>query len=143
MQCPSKYPFLGHDNSERMLLREGVINELPADICGKKETSKNVILVIGDGMGWEMVRAGAIARKVIDELEAMGCDTMVGCPDSDIGDMALTSFAGRTLADYYTEGMFSFNALTYFPMTGGIHNFLPFCNRRSWRRDVVPKPSQF
>lgn len=83
-----------------MLLREGVIDEIPSSLCGNPK-NKNVILVVGDGMGWEMVRSGAIARKVIDELEGMGCDTKAGCPDNA---MAMEAFAGRTLADYYTEG---------------------------------------
>jgi hypothetical protein len=51
--------------------------------------------------GWEMTRAGAIARQVIDELESLGCDTMEGCPDNDA---AREAFAGRSLSDYYTEG---------------------------------------
>lgn len=94
-------PFLGADSSQRLLLREGVIDEIPANLCDEREgkTKKNVILVIGDGMGWEMIRAGAIARQVVDELEAMGCDTKTGCPDMDI-----SAFDGRTLSDYYTEG---------------------------------------
>jgi alkaline phosphatase len=82
------------------LLREGVIDEIPPSLCGNPK-NKNVILVVGDGMGWEMIRAGAIARRVIDELENMGCDTKVGCPDLS---MAAEAFKGRTLADYYTEG---------------------------------------
>ena len=51
--------------------------------------------------------AGAIARRVLDELESLGCDTKTGCTSSDIGDAAMAAFAGRTLADYYTEGMTS------------------------------------
>jgi alkaline phosphatase len=51
--------------------------------------------------GWEMTRAGAIARQVIDELESLGCDTMEGCPDN--AD-AMEAFEGRSLSDYYTEG---------------------------------------
>ena len=47
-----------------------------------------------------MVRAGAIARKVIDELEDLGCNTKEGGCDSSLKDL----FAGRTLSDYYTEG---------------------------------------
>ena len=83
-----------------LLLREGVIDEIPASLCGHNNT-KNVILVIGDGMGWEMNRAGAVARRVLDELEALGCDTKVGCPDNAA---AIAAFEGRTLDDYYTEG---------------------------------------
>ena len=54
------------DNSERLLLREGVIDSLPKSLCDDVNSDspkgKNVILVIGDGMGWEMVRAGAVAK---------------------------------------------------------------------------------
>eukprot|EP00979_Chaetoceros_neogracilis_P006597 scaffold1341_cov295-Chaetoceros_neogracile.AAC.3 len=63
------------DNSERMLLREGIIDEIPASLCSNSANGKNVMLVVGDGMGWEMVRAGAVAKAIIDELESMGCDT--------------------------------------------------------------------
>lgn len=104
IQCPSKYPFLGQDSSERLLLREGIIDSIPADLCTQSDKSKNVILVIGDGMGWEMIRAGAIAKLVLAELEDMGCDTKTGCPNSDVGDAVMEVFAGRTLSDYYTEG---------------------------------------
>jgi hypothetical protein len=53
-------PFLpdyGEDSAPRLLLREGVIDEIPTDICDMQRnmTMKNVILVVGDGMGWEMV----------------------------------------------------------------------------------------
>lgn len=51
----SSFPFLGRDNAERLLLREGVIDSIPKK-CGNNG-SKNVILAIGDGMGWEMVSA--------------------------------------------------------------------------------------
>jgi hypothetical protein len=93
------FPSYGEENSQRMLLREGVIDSIPEKMCGNG--GKNVILVVGDGMGWEMVRAGAIAKKVIDELESLGCDTKVGCP-GDEG--AIAAFASKTLSDYYTEG---------------------------------------
>lgn len=96
----SKYPYQGKDNSERMLLREGVIGAIPPTLCGHN-SSKNVILVIGDGMGWEMTRAGAVAKRVLDELKELGCDTATGCPDNTA---AMEAFAGRTLDDYYTEG---------------------------------------
>ena len=92
------YPL---DNSERLLHREGVIDEIPKSLCGN-EGGKNVMLVVGDGMGWEMIRAGAIAKLVIDELEAWGCDTTTGCPE--MKDAAMAAFAGRDLDDYYTEG---------------------------------------
>lgn len=96
----SKYPYMGKDNSERLLLREGVISQIPSSLCGRNGT-KNVILVVGDGMGWEMTRAGAIARRVLNELEELGCDTKAGCPDNEA---AKTAFMGRTLDDYYNEG---------------------------------------
>ena len=92
------YPL---DNSERLLHREGVIDEIPKSLCGN-EGGKNVMLVVGDGMGWEMICAGAIAKLVIDELEGWGCDTTTGCPE--MKDAAMAAFAGRTLDDYYTEG---------------------------------------
>jgi len=95
---PGPYPL---DNSERFLYREGIIDEMPSSLCGR-EGGKNVILVIGDGMGWEMIRAGAIAKLIVKELEEdFGCDTKVGCPDNAA---AKASFSGRTLSDYYTEG---------------------------------------
>jgi hypothetical protein len=85
-----------------LLLREGVIDKIPKSLCGNKG-GKNVILVVGDGMGWEMIRAGAIARKVVDELTSIGCDIAAGC----VGNTAAQArFEGRTLADYYTEGMY-------------------------------------
>jgi hypothetical protein len=97
----SAFPNGGADSSERLLLREGVIDKIPNSLCGNKG-GKNVILVVGDGMGWEMVRAGAIARKVVNELESIGCDIAAGC----VGNTAaMARFEGRTLADYYTEGM--------------------------------------
>ena len=49
----------------------------------------------------EMTRAGAIAKRILDELEELGCDTSTGCPDNEA---AMAAFEGRTLADYYTEG---------------------------------------
>lgn len=47
----SKFPNMGKENSERMLLKEGVISSIPRSLCGNNNT-KNVFLVIGDGMGW-------------------------------------------------------------------------------------------
>jgi len=49
-----------------------------------------------------MVRAGAVAKAVIDELESMGCNTKSGCPS--MADSAKAAFSGRSLDDYYTEG---------------------------------------
>ena len=58
--------------------------------------------MVGDGMGWEMVRAGAIAKQIIDELEAdFGCNVTTGCPGNED---AREAFLGRSLHDYYTEG---------------------------------------
>ena len=56
LSCPKTIPKSeGKDNSERLLLREGVIDEIPSSLCGSEKPQKNVILVVGDGMGWEMV----------------------------------------------------------------------------------------
>jgi alkaline phosphatase len=99
----SRFPFKGLDNSQRLLLREGVVDSIKPSLCGN-EGNKNVILVVGDGMGWEMVRSGAIAKQVVDELEGLGCDTTTGCPDNSA---AMNAFRGRTLDDYYTEGKLS------------------------------------
>lgn len=49
----------------------------------------------------EMVRAGAIGKRVVDELTEMGCDIQKGCPNNK---EAARAFNGRTLSDYYTEG---------------------------------------
>ena len=49
------------------------------------------------------VRAGAVAKRVLVELESMGIDTMNGST-GDVADAAKAAFAGRTLDDYYTEG---------------------------------------
>jgi alkaline phosphatase len=105
-KCPKSYSQTHHgpfpvDNSERLLHREGVIEDIPASLCSNSANGKNVMLVVGDGMGWEMVRAGAIAKAVIEELEGMGCDTKTGCASMAA---AKSAFAGRALADYYTEG---------------------------------------
>lgn len=97
----SAFPYLGRENSERLLLREGAITRIPSSLCGNAAGSKNVILVVGDGMGWEMTRAGVIAKKVVAELKSLGCDIVTGCPGNQA---ALNTFAGRTLSNYYTEG---------------------------------------
>jgi len=96
----SQSQWQGRDSPERLLLREGVIDKLPDSKCGNSGR-KNVILAIGDGMGYEMVRAGSIARQVLDELATLGCNTTVGCPSNQA---AKTAFKGRRLTDYYTEG---------------------------------------
>jgi hypothetical protein len=52
----SDYPYQGLDNSQRLLLREGIIDSIPGQMCPKdrevdgKVPGKNVILVVGDGM---------------------------------------------------------------------------------------------
>ena len=51
-----------------------------------------------------MVRAGAIGKRVVDELTELGCDVQNGCADGEVGTAARAAFAGRTLADYYVEG---------------------------------------
>ena len=90
------------DSAEHLLLKEGLLRSLPKSRCSNGGKGKNVILAIGDGMGWEMVRAGAIARQVLDELASLGCNTTVGgCPNEEV---TRTAFQGRTLADYYTQG---------------------------------------
>ncbi len=38
------------DNSERLLLREGIIDEIPSSLCDNSASGKNVMLVVGDGM---------------------------------------------------------------------------------------------
>jgi hypothetical protein len=99
------FPFVGEDSAQRMLLRQEVIDSIPANLCNitddPERKRKNVILVIGDGMGWEMTRSGAIAKQVLDELKSLGCDTTTGCPDNQD---AIDAFKGRSLDDYYTEG---------------------------------------
>ena len=44
----SQFPYMGKDSGERLLLREGVIDEIPSSLCGSTQ-GKNVILVVGDG----------------------------------------------------------------------------------------------
>lgn len=108
----SSFPFQGRDSAERLLLREGVIADLPDSRCGNPGR-KNVILAIGDGMGYEMARAGAIAKQVLEELASLGCDTTVGCPDNE---QAKAAFQGRDLSYYYTEGKGS--GLSFQNLTG-------------------------
>lgn len=53
-----------------------------------------------------MVRSGAIAKRVIKELGELGCDPVSGeCPE-ELKQEAKDAFAGRTTADYYSEGNF-------------------------------------
>ncbi|KAL3775325.1 hypothetical protein HJC23_003146 [Cyclotella cryptica] len=97
----SPVPIAGIDNSVRLLKREGIIDAIPSSLC--ENQGKNVILVIGDGMGWEMIRAGAVAKQVVSELKSMGVDISTGASGA-LAAQAKAAFAGRTLSDYYTEG---------------------------------------
>jgi alkaline phosphatase len=54
-------------------------------------------------MGWEMIRAGAVAKKVLQELEGMGVDVKTGATGKLAKD-AKAAFKGRTLNDYYISG---------------------------------------
>jgi len=90
--------------AEQLLFKHGVIDELRREKCPNNGNNKNVILVVGDGMGWEMIRAGAIAKKVLAELTDMGIDTTVGATSDAQKASAKAMFAGRKLSDYYTEG---------------------------------------
>jgi alkaline phosphatase len=59
--------------------------------------AKNIVLIIGDGMGWEMSRASAIYSQIEKEIDAL-----LGEGKSSIEITGL--FADRTLDDYYTSG---------------------------------------
>ena len=61
--------------------------------------AKNVILMIGDGMGWEMSRASAIGLSIEAEIEQIRTDNP-GITNEEIA----ARFQGRTLDDYYTQG---------------------------------------
>lgn len=134
----SMYPEYGRDNSERLLLREGVIDEIPRSLCGRE--GKNVILVIGDGMGWEMNRAGAIAKRVVHELESLGCDTKVGCPDNE---HAMMTFHDRVLSDYYMEGKFHSATMKTnscrLICSFSTRFYTLFCSSRTWIWAFVPR----
>lgn len=112
----SRCPLSEELNPVRNLLKQGVIDSIPPGLCGDASKSKNVILVIGDGMGWEMIRAGAIARQVVDELEAMGIDVHAGAATEEAAAMAKSAFANRTYNDYYTQGVGS--GLSFQELTG-------------------------
>lgn len=62
--------------------------------------AKNVIIMVGDGMGWEMSRAAAIQAQIEQEI----ADIRVSNPNLTNEEIA-AQFAGRTLSDYYTEGV--------------------------------------
>ena len=57
--------------------------------------AKNVIVMIGDGMGWEMSRAGAIQAEVEAEIP----EIREANPDITNEEIA-AHFDGRTLDDY-------------------------------------------
>jgi len=59
--------------------------------------AKNNILIIGDGMGWEMARSSAIYNQVEKEIT-----TLKAAGKSDLEIKAV--FANRTLDYYYTSG---------------------------------------
>jgi|GEM_PF-543168 len=68
---------------------------------------KNAILIIGDGMGWEMVRAGAIHKTILKDLKtSYGIDLSNGFNNADMTnkDNALAAYANKTLDDFYTSG---------------------------------------
>lgn len=64
--------------------------------------AKNVIVMIGDGMGWEVSRAGAVQSIIEQEI----ADFQEENPDATNQEVFDTLFAGDTLQDpeYYTEG---------------------------------------
>ena len=93
----------GPQTSLQLLLDNKIITKMPSSLC-TAGTGKRVILVIGDGMGWEMARAGAIAKRVLDELKTMGVDTVNGSTGT-VADAAKAAFSGRQLKDYYLEGV--------------------------------------
>jgi len=59
--------------------------------------AKNIILIIGDGMGWEMSRASAIYNEIEKEVNVL---LGQGKSTQEISSL----FANRTLDDYYAEG---------------------------------------
>lgn len=61
--------------------------------------AKNVILMIGDGMGWEMSRASAIQKQIEQEI------TQIRTKNPQITNEQIAArFDGRTLDDYYLAG---------------------------------------
>jgi hypothetical protein len=51
----------------------------------------------------EMIRAGAVAKQVIDELVGLGVNIKTGATGA-LASTAKDQFAGRTLDDYYKAG---------------------------------------
>lgn len=64
--------------------------------------AKNVIIMIGDGMGWEMTRASAIQNIIEQEI----ADYRAENPNATNQEIFEALFAGDRLQDpeYYTEG---------------------------------------
>ena len=94
------------DSAERQLKDAGVI-DIITNRCrdDTQEQSKNVILLIGDGNGWEPNRAAAILVQVLEELATLGVDAgNASATSASIKAAAKAKFAGRTLSDYYTSG---------------------------------------
>ncbi|MFM2313896.1 MAG: hypothetical protein RLZZ04_3172 [Cyanobacteriota bacterium] len=61
--------------------------------------AKNVILMIGDGMGWEMSRASAIQKQIEQEI------AQIRTANPQITNEQIAArFDGRTLDDYYLAG---------------------------------------
>jgi alkaline phosphatase len=61
--------------------------------------AKNVILMIGDGMGWEMSRASAIQKQIEQEI------AQIRTENPQITNKQIAArFDGRTLNDYYVAG---------------------------------------
>ena len=88
---------------DQVQIQEVTKSWLTAGDSGKK----NAILIIGDGMGWEMVRAGAIHKTILEDLKTShGIDLSNGIENADLTnkDAALAAYAKKTLADYYTAG---------------------------------------
>lgn len=51
----------------------------------------------------EMIRAGAIAKQVINELKTLGVDIKTGAT-GETATKAKAAFVGRTVDSYYTAG---------------------------------------
>jgi hypothetical protein len=60
----------------------------------------------------EMIRAGAVAKQVIDELKSLGVDIKTGATGA-LATTAKAAFAGRTLDSYYTKGEYQCLVLKY------------------------------
>ena len=68
-------------------------------------TAKNVIIMIGDGMGWEMARAGAIQKMINEGAEG---DTLTDFYTEGVGEglsfQELDGYALSTTSNTYIEG---------------------------------------